>query len=55
MIGTLMRAVQQHGLDVRKLEDDPGLQETYKMGLLHAVKTSDEMTHYSFPSMVHHR
>ena len=57
LVSTLTRAVQQHGLEARKLEDCPGLQEAYKMGLLHAVKTSYGygMTHYSFPSMVHHR
>ena len=57
LIGTLERAVLQHGLEAFGPEDDPGLQRAYKTGLLHAVGIDDEdgNMHYSFPSMVHHR
>jgi hypothetical protein len=56
LVNTLKRAVQQHGVEVFKLEDDPGLQRAYKQGYLHAAYNADGgLTLYAFPSMLHHR
>ncbi|KAF8540070.1 hypothetical protein BDD12DRAFT_835165 [Trichophaea hybrida] len=56
LANTLKRAVQQHGVEAFRLEDDPGLQRAYKQGYLHAVYNADDgLTLYAFPSMLHHR
>jgi hypothetical protein len=55
IITILKRAIEEHGIEAERSNKFPGLEEVFKLGWLQAVAMHDELTLYSFPSLLHHR